>query len=212
MKKILTIAAVVALGTVASYSQGLVSISQPTAKISTNTALNVTGLVDGSGQFNFELLYANVGIAASATNILVAGNLALWTDSTVSGVNGFGLNRGKLTAGGSVAAAGWTAPGVTYDNARAFIIVGWSASYGTWANVVSAIDGSGLTAGGFFGTTALGTGFAGGGSVPLVAVNEWANVPGGTLVLNQVVAAPEPGTLALSALGGASLLLFRRKK
>jgi len=216
MKKIITIAALVALGTAASYSQGLISISLTTAKISTNTTANVTGVVDGNGAFAFELLYANVGMSASATNISLPSNLALWTDSTVGGVNGFGLNRGKLTAGGSVSASGWVAPGVSYDNARNFIIVGWSTTLGsTWANVVNLINGAGLdsVAGvNFFGTTTLSTGFAGGGSVPLPAVNEWANVASGTLVLQQVVPTPEPGTIALAGLGGLSLLALRRKK
>jgi hypothetical protein len=225
MKKILTIAAVVALGTVVSYSQGLISINSAVSQVSTNTTAGVSGKATGAGNpFLFEVLYSSdTTLTGSANNILGAinggsNNIALWTDSTVSGNNGTGLGGGKIVSGSSVAATGWTVPGVVYDNARAVIVVGWSASYGAnWTTVASLIQGAGLSAGGFFGTSAVGLSYAGGGSSGLPAVNVFAGGGAGgiipnTFLLNQVTIIPEPTTMALAGLGGLSLLLFRRRK
>ena len=221
MKKILTIAAVVALGTVASYSQGLVSISLTGgALVSTNTTGNVSGKANGGGNFLYELLISsNLNLPATNNQIQNAANLAVWSDSGVSGTTGAALNAGKITAVGSASATGWTAPGVSYDDPMSYIIVGWSSNLGAnWASVASLITGGGLTPGAnsFFGTTAIALNFAGGGTVPLPAVNLWANPTGtlgygapGALVLTQV---PEPSIIALAGLGGLSLLLFRRRK
>jgi len=216
MKKIVLIASLVAVSTAASYSQGLVSINQTLNKVSTNTTASVTGAVDGNGKYAFELLFVNgnTTIASTANQLNGnAGNVAIWTDTGVSGANGFGLNRGKLVSGTSVSVASWTAPGPTLDNGSSFIIVGWStADYGsTWAGMIAQLQ-TGLAAGGYFGTTAVSIGFAGGGASSLPAYNEWASVASGNLILQQVVATPEPGTIALAGLGGLSLLALRRKK
>ena len=225
MKKVLTLVTAVGLSTVVSYSQGLVSIYANTVQAYTNN-LGVLGKASGTvpNGYYFDLLYsANLGISASATNLLNSANLSLWTDSGVSGTAGAGLSAGKITSGTSVAASGWTLPGATYDNERAYIIVGWSGGYGTtWASISNTIATTGLANGGWFGTTILAYNYAGGGASSLPAVNMWGNqtstsgfgLTGGAnqIVLNQISAVPEPSTFALAALGGASLLLFRRRQ
>lgn len=223
MKKILLITSVIALAAVTGYSQGLVSINLGGgALVSTNSASNVSGKAYGSGAtgFYYELLVSsNTGQSATANQLNgSASNLALWTDSGVSGTSGAtGLNAGKITSGTSVAAAGTTAPGATYDNEFSYIIVGWSGNYGTTWSQVSALLAQGLAAGGYFGTTAVSFNVAGGGNAGLPAVNLWGNQTGTTgygtsqgLVLAQVT--PEPGTIALAGLGIASLFALRRKK
>jgi len=222
MKKTLIVAAVAAIAALSSQAQGLVSINQTLQVIKTNTTTSVSGFVDGSGAYNFVLLYsADTALASTANQLLGnAGNVSLWTDSGVTGVNGFGISRGKLTSGTSVAATGWTVPGASYDNLRSVIIVGWSAAYGaSWSAISAAVASGNLAAGGYFGVTAVGTSYAGGGTGSLPAVSAWsANaIPGATpmgnsLILQQVAAVPEPGTLVLAGLGGLSLLAFRRKK
>ncbi len=143
MKKIIIIAGVAALAAVSSQAQGLVSIINGTAgNIKTNTAGNVSGNVSGANQYFFELLIsANTSLASTANQIYGnAGNFGLWSDSGVTGVNGTGINAGKISASASTTATGWTAPGLAYDNLFSVLIVGWSANFGsTWASVQSAI-------------------------------------------------------------------------
>ena len=212
MKKILTISALVALGTVATYAQGLVSIGQPTQVVSTNGA--TIGRVTGASGYAFELLYSTDLTLTSAANAIngPGGTLALWTDSGVSGINGIGLNAGKITAAGSAAATGWTAPGLSYDNQRSVIVVGWStALYGsTWAGLVSQLQ-AGLAPGGYFGVTTVAQMAAGGGAGSLPAINAWSVLPN-AFSLNLVTPVPEPATIALAGLGGLALLALRRKK
>jgi len=214
MKKILALTALVAMGAIATYAQGLVSIAQSTAIVSTNGP--TIGQITGTGAYAFELLYSTDLTLTSAANAINGSpsTLALWTDSTVTGINGTGLNHGKITASASAAATGWTAPGLTYDNQRSVIVVGWStAQYGsTWAGLVSQLtQAGGLAAGGYFGVTTVGQMAAGGGSGSLPAVNAWSVLPT-AFTLNQVTATPEPATIALAGLGGLSLLALRRKK
>ena len=172
-----------------ALAQGLVSISLTTAAVQTN--LNgVSGLANGSGQYYFQLLYStNTSLPASARNIYGnPANFALWTDSGVTGVNGTGLSRGKIQASTGTSAAGWTAPGNSYDNLRSVLVVGWSANYGTsWAAVSNAIANGGLSDG-YYGVSAVGTSYAGGGAASLPAVNAWT-------------ANGLPGTTAISPLG-----------
>jgi hypothetical protein len=222
MKKILTIAAVVALGTVASYSQGLVSISLTGGSlVSTNTIASVNGKANGGGNYLYELLISpNLTLSGTDNQIQIPADLAVWTDSGVSGTTGAALTAGKITAVGSASATGWAAPGVSYDDPMSYIIVGWSSNLGlTWGAVANLITTTGLTpsVNTYFGTTAVALNFAGGGSVPLPAINLWSNSTGtpgygapGALVLQEIV--PEPTTMALVGLGGLSLLLFRRRK
>ena len=226
MKKILVILTATVLGATLASAQGLVSISSGTAAIAYTNGPTF-GKATGTGNYFYELLVASsLSMPGSASNITSAANLVLWKDTGVIGGAGTGLSAGRITGGTSVAATGWTAPGAVYDNPMSYMIVGWSSSYGsTWGSVSNLIATTGLTAGGYFGTTIIGLNFAGGGSVPLNAVTLWNNQTGtlgygitavnnaSSLTMNLVTGAvPEPSTLALAALGGASLLLFRRRK
>jgi hypothetical protein len=75
MKKILTIVAVVAAGTLASYSQGLVSIAQNLQIISTNGP--TTGRATTSGAYNFELLtMASPTVNSNSLDLNGTGKLA----------------------------------------------------------------------------------------------------------------------------------------
>jgi hypothetical protein len=68
------------------------------------------------------------------------------------------------------------------------------------------------TVGGFFGYSAVGYGFAGGGPVFLPAPSLWGvsiPMPGG-LTSGFELTVPEPSTFALAGLGGLSLLVLRR--
>jgi len=230
MKKILTIAAVVGLGALASYAQGLVSISDSGSGtlISTNGAAlgQGSGVLNGANasQYYFELLDSTSTTLASTANQIYGNsvNFALWTDSTLTGQNGFGIsNKGKLTAPtGGANASNW-APAVSssvFGAPDSYIVVGWSAAYGSsWSAVSAAIQQGDLAAGGYYGVSAVGINVAGGNGAGVV--NLWGNqtaTPGygesTGFNLNGVVATPEPATLVLAGLGGLSLLALRRKK
>jgi len=217
MKKALIIAAALSLGVVASQAQGLVSIALGSGNlVTTNSSSNVSGTIVGSGTagYFFELLYSSNLSATSAGNITTNGNLAAWTDSGVSGASfPTALNKGKINAVASAAANGWTLPDASYDNERAVDVVAWSGVYGTTYAAFLTSLGAGLANGGYFGFES-GLNYACGGTSSLNAVDMWGNQTGlagaglnSGLVLNQVniVASPEPATMALAGLGGLSL-------
>ena len=80
------------------------------------------------------------------------------------------------------------------------------------------MTGAGMLAGSFYGISATGNAEPGGGTPALPVWHLFGTTasaqgtPVGGFQLVEVSTVPEPGTLALAALGGASLLLFRRKK
>jgi hypothetical protein len=96
------------------------------------------------------------------------------------------------------------------------MLVGWSANLGsTWSAALANLNaGSGWTGVAEFGESAVGTITPDPvGSSPGTAVFGNPGINSSTLTpLDAVTTVPEPTTLALSALGGLSLLAFRRKK
>ena len=215
-----------AAGAVLGYSQGTISIGNTTSTyfISTNaTAVggNIGVTSGGTGAFFYTVLTATDTGTPPSTSTAALANTGIWTATGVTGSQN-SLTKGGITSGAGQAATGWPLPtGFTYaaGPTNYFVVVGWSAAEGTsWTQVSGLINGAGLTAGGFFGVSAVGTDTAGGQN-SLGAVLLWGNqttVPGQGLTsgfqLFSVVSAPEPSTMALAALGGASLLLFRRRK
>jgi hypothetical protein len=105
------------------------------------------------------------------------------------------------------------------------MLVGWSGNLGTsWAAVANVLAnwntlGSGIVGQGFFGTSSTGyinpllsTSSVGATMFGNGALSAQGLPIFSTLTqLNVLVPTPEPGTLALAALGGASLLMFRRR-
>jgi hypothetical protein len=172
------------------------------------------------------LTAAYPGTGAPSTNIANSSVLSQWTFTGVQAANN-GLTKGGIGNPGTTSTGTtWAAPaGATYDTGtiQYYLIVGWSAIEGTtWSQVANLINGSGLKAGGYFGTSLAAYNYSGGGPSSLAAVN-LLNAPGQTglagaglpsgFQLNLVTTpVPEPGTMALTALGGVSLLLFRRRK
>jgi len=123
-----------------------------------------------------------------------------------------GLNGATPAVGttGAASQAGYGTfqlAGTTAGNTYQFIVVGWNASAGTsaitagsysaigWSNPFNYITGSSAS-------DPNGTLFVSSAGY----MNQFGVAPLGT------VPTPEPATLALAGLGGASLLLFRRKK
>jgi PEP-CTERM motif len=225
MKKTLTIIGLAALAAISSNAQGLVSIANSSSTYYIYTNGVTSGRAGGSGAtaYYYELLVsANTALAGTTANQIYGNSTAfsLWSDSGVTGISGTaGLNSGKLTST-STSATGWSQPSqsAVYDNPESYLIVGWSANYGTsWSAVATAIQQGTLANGGYYGVSAAGLNYAGGNGLP--SVNLWGNQTSTSgyglssgFTMNLVTVAPEPSTMALAGLGGAALLMFRRRK
>jgi len=237
MKKILTTLAIAGL-TVASFAQGTVNwsaspsvnfiaqtnstaYSQLSAALGAGqtTAVNSGGVANTpAGQttlFYYALLYSTSASTTPTTLSTLAGS---WSNTGLLMTNGPGAN-GRINPVNPNAAA--TVPWAAGTSANV-MLVGWSANLGNnYATVLSLLQNwstqnSTVTGQAFFGESSVGavtsssssiTGATVFGGSPLLS-NPSAN-PAQLFLLATV---PEPGTLALAAIGGASLLLFRRKK
>jgi len=223
MKKALVLIGALMLGAIASYAQGTVALyftSSGSFAISTNGP--TTGVTATSGNYYYALLIATYGGAAPSDN----PNDPAWTFSGLYATNY--LNSGGVRSTGNAngtAVNGWPLANGSYtaSTPEYYMLVGWSASYGlNESTVVGDYNGgvnSTLTPGTYFGFSPVAYQVGGNPSQSLNAVNLFGNPSGvsgaGLNVgfdLNQVTAVPEPGTMAMAALGGLSLLAFRRKK
>lgn len=213
-----------------------------TGLVWTNSSTGSGQITQPGGSYFYEVLDMTsaswTGLSANqqaaATNLLAnPSDVSLWTDSGVSGSDpniGTGAKSG-ISGGVSTVASNWGAPqGATYSSGSIdyYVIVGWSSSEGSsWSTVSAELSGNTLVVGGFFGETYVAFNYAGGGTSGLGAPTLFGSSPNGTtglagsgglgtgpdsLTLNQVTVTPEPGTLALAAVGGISMLLLRRRK
>ena len=239
MKKVLSLLACVSIGSLA-YGQGTIQFNSSNLGVSTNTAKShfdnsgtETGGTAGktaitAGGFYYALLIQSYTgtLSASATNVTGFG----WTQAVSAGVPLVGTNgtagpqAGSIlgTGGaGGVAVDGWATPtGATYDTAghEYIMVVGWSASLGTtWSAVSAQLQSGTWAANGFFGVSRIGDSYAGGanglgGQSIFTLANAQTLTPITAFTLYSVSSVPEPGTMALAALGGAAMLMFRRRK
>jgi len=230
--KILSItAAVLFAGIASSFGQGTIAVYEVSGYLTyTNNATYSSG---SNGVYS-----TSGGLAAATANAYYYALLIQpATNGTISTINPLDPNYsvGMLAtnfgpaggirgpgAGSGTAVTPWAAPTAgTYSSAANqdyYLLVGWSANLGsTWSAVSAELNSSSWTTNGFFGVSKLGLGYAGGGPNSLTAPNIFGtgvNAGGLTtgVTLYAVSAVPEPSTMALAALGGASLLLFRRRQ
>jgi hypothetical protein len=217
MKKILTLT--VALGlAVSSYAQGLVSLNS-TFIFSTNSS--AIGGTSGStynvaSSYYYALLTINdpSGSTTLPTVTTASDLLSTWFFSGVVGTNATGIRVGQLNstlATPGVAANNWASGTTNFT-----IVVGWSANEGNnWTTISNSIATgiwANTTAAGVFGWSAVGYGAS---TALAPAFTIFGSNPGqisSGFTMYQVAAVPEPSTIALAVLGGASLILFRRRK
>jgi len=223
MKKLLIIASMSALA-VAANAQGLVSFNNSSAastKISTNSVVGgaSTGLTTiGNGNYYYELFGSSNSVAnGNAAAVMPTGSGALLGTYVFSDSTWIDLASAQS---GTTRAGQVTGPSPVTDPATAggagatgnFIVIGWSANIGSTIAALEAYLASPtlLPGGGYVGQSNVGNVALGNGSsLPTLAV--FGNGVNGIL-LGLIPVVPEPATIALMTLGGASLLLFRRRK
>jgi hypothetical protein len=234
MKKTLAILGMFGLIVASTYAQGWVIFqagSSAATRISTNSVVGgaATGLSaanDGTiaGTFYYALFYSTnqttVGgtqtSAISGTNGVYAFNASGWAFASTAFGGAYATNTPSAGRFNSTVAdpANSGGTGVPNGAAQQFLVIGWSANIGsTWLAVQSYLTG-GSSLVGWVGQSAVSgaiTPGSGGLSTPAGLFGGAAPSLQG-FILGEVSPIPEPGTLALAALGGASLLMFRRKK
>jgi hypothetical protein len=187
-----------------------------TIGVTTASANNVALGYGGAGYY-FELLADANGVNSPASVIDLSG----WMDTGLSGVNATGA--GKMlqnNAGPSAIASNWPA-----GAASGIVLVGWSANLGEtwatvsgelaqWASVGASFVGANTA---YFGVSAVGNIVSGTASPgPALFGTGVGQINSGAAAPMQLdalaVLIPEPGTMALTAVGAAAMLLFRRKK
>ena len=226
MKKTIAILALAAVAASSSFAQGLVFFSnQNSTKISTNAAVGGAAqgvLAQTAGQYYFALFYSTtqttVGGSTGAfagTNSTYVFNASGWSDAGLLGTNSGTVGGRFASSINTDAANNATVNGLAGVTAASFVIIGWSANLGTLAQVESFMNGNNplAQAAGWFGESSVsGLITTGNGGKQVTPATVGVSSPQiGAFYLGEVIPTPEPGTLALAALGGASLLMFRRK-
>ena len=210
-----------------TYGQGFVTVAGTEQNQTNTTALTTSwtgGLQQSSGTFgnlattgsggafSVELLTTTAGSPVTA----LFGDATLATDWLDTGLLGHnGSFAGRLNIG-----SGLSASNAPAGNVQNWILVAWSTSLGSWSQIETALQTdstSGLTGSGFIGWSLTGNGAAAAGTpaTPFIIQGTGTQaIPGAFTLLgvSSVAPVPEPSTLALAAMGGASLLLFRRRK
>jgi len=218
MKKALLTIGLASIVALSSHAQGFVVFSSSTQNISTNNpTLGVSGRTQGAGDYYYALFYSTTAISGGTQSGDASGlggyawNIAGWTlDTDPTATSASTATAGRFASTAPNTDGSSTVPGVAGGASAYFIIVGWSANLGTTLAAMEANLGS---VPGYLGQSnptgdlVLGNG----------ALVPNPNLFGGAAPQTQAfdlgsTTIPEPGTLALAALGGASLLLFRRKK
>jgi len=220
MKKLLTLTVLLGAATL-SFGQGTVNFANvSTTRVSTNAVPSgpATGLTSSATVHQY---YYALYVAPSSQNTADA-SLAGWTFSGNIGTNTTLVGRlnGNYNTDSSVSVPGF-APSSTAD----FVVLGWDSNLGTDVNAVRAFWGSNGQGGGtlpagfsgsatWIGLSAVGNdvlmGQLGGSPAPGSLFGTGPGlIPGWTLNMYVV---PEPASFALMGLGGAALLIFRRRK
>lgn len=232
MKKLVLSTLALAAGTILSFGQGAIILYTTSPLVTTNN-LGHTGAAVGTGTYSFEVLDMTSTAYAALTGNQQTGiyslisnpsDVALWTDTGVSGASFSALHAGGINAASAgVTAANWAqpTPNTSYSTATSYdyyTIIGYSASLGNWSTVSGLLSAGTVPASVLFGQTSVAFNYAGvlGGSpgpVTLWAASSATQLAGsGGLTGLTLMTVPEPGTLALAGLGGLAMLLIRRRK
>jgi hypothetical protein len=205
-----------------AFGQGLIDFFNSSTTLVRTNSLGTGGGVDSTAT-NSAGFYYGLFIAPSTVTTVSPQDLltAAWTFTDVYATNTIATSGGRLSGGGAIRVALWD------TTTNAYCVAGWSAnvSPSDWASVAGQLVGASFTnglwsgpnwlptsAGGFFGVSALGLGFAPNfnSSLPAQPLFGPASpgflMPIGTGFDLYEVGVPEPEAWGLVALGGAGLL------
>lgn len=223
MKKILLTIGLVSLAVISSQAQGYVLFSSSTQNISTNntagiitTQASTSGKTLGAGNYYYALFWSATGngitTAIQGNTTGYAWTVAGWTaDTDATAAAASTGTAGRLAATAPNGDGSTTVAGITGGNPYYFAIVGWSASLGT---TLAQAEQNASTGIGYIGQSAVSGAITtgNGGSIPAPLLMGGGAPSIQAFTLGAVAPVPEPTTMAMAALGGASLLLFRRRK
>jgi len=207
--KKLALSLLVASATTAAFAQGQVNFFTYNSSVTSRGNIYLAGGVTGVGAGYVAQLF--IGTSTTVANLIPFGSLQTLTVSGAAPNKGGVVNAGNLTIPWTLDPAfdAVLNPVSAYDagNPLWYEVRVWSSAYTTWAQALANAATSAY------------------GSSALVKINSLGGQdfnqdilpPGTPSQLNafanfSLSAVPEPGTMALAALGGASMLLFRRRK
>jgi hypothetical protein len=227
MKKILAIIALASVAAASVQAQGLVIFGNgSTSRINTNAVASggAIGLTSATANsFYYALFYSTSATAVGGSTASVSGpsangyvfnaaNAASWTQTTTGLANN--TSAGRFLSSSADANSATIVNGLTGGSSASFVVLGWSANLGS---TVSALEAS-LAATSWTGLAFMGESnvsgllTAGDGNLIPTPALFGPSAPAMQAFTLGVLSVPEPGTLALAALGVSSLLMLRRKK
>jgi hypothetical protein len=228
MKKFIATSLCLGLVSTASFAQGLINVGNAnttdfyTSSNSAGTTVTATTAGSATSLFDYEVLTAPSTLPTGPGGSLLGLLSSPWSDTSL-------LFNNSALAGRVTAPSGSTVLSWPSAAAQDFVVVGWSANLGSWADVQADIasltfnssngmyiSSSATLTHGYIGMTVVGdltSGAAGSGAGPNIfgTVGTGASPINTTTALYAIVA-PEPTTFALIGLGGAAMLIFRRRK
>jgi len=223
MKKLITTLSLALIGS-AGFAQGLVNVGNVASTDFYTSSNGAAVFTAGSATalYDYEVLTAPSTLPTGPLGASLQGLLsAPWSDTGLL-FNNSGL-AGRVSAPSGSTVSNWGSAA-----AQDFIVVGWSANLGSWANVAADISSLTLSNGlyysssaaldhGYIGMTVVGdlvSGAAGSGAGPNIfgTVSTGASPINTTTALYAIVPTPEPTTFALIGLGAAAITIFRRRK
>jgi len=227
MKKTILIAAAIAMAGISSFAQGNILFSGPSKGVWDNFSSSTPHL---TGEGIYVALMFGTGTptiaSISGTGLLTAGNggeytstnsinlntsfsaATAWNDilnqsgwALVTGTNNVDPAQMAVSSSNGAftynAGSAWQSQNLTGGTVYNMYIIGWSSAYATPQLAAAANAAVGWSS--YFSYT------------PAVGISTPPTFSGLATPFG-VVATPEPSTMALAAIGGASLLLFRRRK
>jgi len=226
-KTIITISLLATVAASSAFAQGTVVFGNGnTTKISTNSVVDGSGSgvinafgTAGGQNFYYALFYSTTTSTVGGSTAAVIGtggtyafNASGWNNGSQSvGLLSTNAAGGRLQTSAPNSDGSFSVAGLGGGTAANFVVVGWSANIGSSVAALAAWLAA-PTSNGWIGESAVSgtlvTGTLGSTAATALFGTGAPFIQGFTLGL---VTVPEPGTLALAALGGASLLMFRRK-
>lgn len=225
MKKLLTITLTAALA-VSAFAQGKVSMNNLSSTLISTNAVGAGGTAGATGTAAQGFYYGLLAAASTVTTVDANAQNLLTPTWTFTGAYATNIAAGgRETSGTQTTTAGWPL-GVT----NSYVIVGWSSNLGhDWSVIAGKLAGANLTGGvwsganwgaivgnAFIGVSPVAYGSVDSGGVTTYSLfGTTATAQGLPLTSGfslNVIAVPEPTSIALAGLGTAALLIFRRRK